>query len=145
MQDKYLGSHEFQPRAEDIKTSSDRAFGGVFAAFCAIVGALGVYRGSAHWPWWLAFAAGFGLLALLRPQWLAPFNRMWTRLGLLLSAVVSPLALGIVFYLCVAPIGWIIRLAGKDPLSLRIDRAAASYWIRREPPGPPPETLPRQF
>jgi hypothetical protein len=59
--------------------------------------------------------------------------------------VISPIVLGIVFYLCIAPIGWIMRLVGKDPLRLRFEPDAETYWIAREPPGPRPETLKNQF
>jgi hypothetical protein len=38
-----------------------------------------------------------------------------------------------------------MRLLGKDPLRLKFDREASSYWIKREPPGPDPDGMPRQF
>jgi Saxitoxin biosynthesis operon protein SxtJ len=145
MTDKYRGSHEFQAREEELKTSSDRSFGLVFAAFCAIVAASSLYTGHHRWPWWLAAAAIFALLAYLRPDVLAPLNRLWTKLGLLLFTVISPIVLGIVFYACIAPIGWIMRLTGKDPLRLRFEPDAETYWIGRQPPGPRPETLKNQF
>src|SRR5262249_42567848 len=135
MNDKYRGSHEFQARKEELKTSSDRSFGLVFAAFCAIVATSSLYTGHHRWPWWLAAAAIFALLAYLRPGLLAPLNRLWTKLGLLLFTVISPIVLGIIFFACVAPLGWIMRLAGKDPLRLRYEPDAMTYWILRQPPG----------
>ena len=145
MNDKYRGSHEFQGREEELKTSSDRGFGLVLAGFCAIVAASSLYTGHHRWPWWLAAAAIFALLAYLRPGVLAPLNRLWTKLGLLLFTVISPIVLGIVFYVCIAPIGWIMRLMGKDPLRLRFEPDAETYWIARQPLGPRPETLKNQF
>jgi hypothetical protein len=38
-----------------------------------------------------------------------------------------------------------MRLFGKDPLRLKRDPAAATYWIERTPPGPKPESLGDQF
>jgi hypothetical protein len=143
--DKYFGSHEIQQREEVLKTSTDRSFGLVLAACFGIFGALSVYNGGTRWPWWLALAVLFGAVAQIYPRVLAPLNRLWTRLGLLLFAVVSPLVLAIVFYLCIAPIGWILRLSGKDLLRLRFEPDAKSYWIAREPPGPPPASLKNQF
>ena len=67
------------------------------------------------------------------------------KFGELLHRIVSPIALGIVFYLAVLPTGLLLRLFGKDPLRLKIDRGAASYWIKREPPGPTAESLNNQF
>jgi hypothetical protein len=76
---------------------------------------------------------------------LRPFNRLWFRFGLLLSRVVNPLVMGLLFYFTVTPIGLIMRALGKDPLRLRFDRGARTYWIDRQPPGPEPETMRQQF
>ena len=76
---------------------------------------------------------------------LAPLNRAWLYVGLLLQRVVSPVVLGILFFLTVTPIGLLMRLTGKNPLRLGFDREAQSYWIDRQPPGPAPDTMPRQF
>jgi len=137
--------HETFTREEIVKTSSERAFGLVFAGFFTVVAALSIYHGGARWPWWLALAALFTVVGCLLPQLLTPLNRLWVKFGLLLAAVVSPLALAIVFYLCVLPIGLIMRLVGKDLLSLRYDRDVRTYWIRRNPPGPAPQSLNRPF
>jgi hypothetical protein len=58
---------------------------------------------------------------------------------------VSPVVLGIMFFLVVTPIGLLMRAFGKDPLRLRFDKSASSYWLDRTPPGPPPESLSDQF
>ena len=83
--------------------------------------------------------------AILKPELLAGPNRLWIKLGLLLGKIVSPIALGIVFYCVVAPIGTLVRLTGKDPLRLKLDPRADSYWIPRKPPGPPPDSMNNQF
>jgi len=87
----------------------------------------------------------FLLLAVLVPRVLAPANRLWTKFGLLLHHIVSPLALGVLFFLVVTPTGLLMRLFGKDPLRLRFDPAADSYWIKRDPPGPAADSLKNQF
>ena len=74
-----------------------------------------------------------------------PFNRLWFRFGLFLNKVVNSLVMGLLFYFTVTPIGLVMRALGKDPLRLRFDRGARSYWIKRQPPGPEPETMRRQF
>jgi hypothetical protein len=143
--DKYAGSHEFQAREEVLKAASERGFGLVFASFCAIVAALSLYTSHPRWPWWLGAAAVFAVLAYVRPAILGPFNRLWTKLGLLLFKVISPVVLALIFFLCITPIGWIMRLAGKDILRLRFEPDIDTYWVSRQPPGPPPETLKNQF
>jgi hypothetical protein len=138
-------NHENLHRDHTVEGSSDRAFGLVFAAVFAIVAAWPLLGGGGPRWWALTVAAAFVLLALLAPRWLAVPNRWWTRLGVLLGRVVSPIALAVLFYGAFAPMGAVLRLIGKDPLRLKRDREAASYWIRRDPPGPAPGSLTRQF
>jgi len=76
---------------------------------------------------------------------LRPLNRLWLRFGLLLHAVMNPLIMGLLFYGTVMPIGLLMRLFGKDPLNLKRDAQASSYWIMRTPPGPAPDTMSNQF
>ena len=137
--------HESFARDEEIQGSSDRQFGLVFAVVFALVAGWPLLSGRPVRWWSLALAAVFLGLALTRPAVLAPLNRVWLRFGLLLHAVVSPIVLGLVFFTTVTPIGLALRLLGKDPLRLRFDRAASTYWIDRRPPGPSPDTMPRQF
>jgi predicted membrane metal-binding protein len=135
------GSHEdFAPKAA-VHASSDRAFGLVFAAVFAIVAAWPLFFG--HAPrWWAAgVAAAFAVLALALPRVLSPLNRLWTRLGALLHAVVSPVVLSVIFYGVVWPTALVMRLRGRDPLRLKFDRAAPTYWVDRVPPGPPPASF----
>jgi len=84
-------------------------------------------------------------VAMLAPTLLAPLNRLWTRFGLLLHRIVSPVVLGIMFFLVVTPMGLLMRAFGKDPLRLRFEKDLPSYWINRNPPGPAPDTLDHQF
>jgi hypothetical protein len=137
--------HESLRREESIAGSSDRSFGIVFAAVFLIVAVVPWFFGGIFRAWALVVAAGFLVAALAFPSTLAPLNRLWTRFGLLLHRIVSPIVLGIMFFLVVTPIGLLMRLFGKDPLRLERDASAGSYWIPREPPGPPPESLKDQF
>jgi hypothetical protein len=62
----------------------------------------------------------------------------------IVDALVS-LILGALFYLVVTPLAMAMRLFGYDPLRLRNDRSLPSYWIDRQPPGPAPPSMERQF
>ncbi|MGY8961232.1 MAG: SxtJ family membrane protein, partial [Alphaproteobacteria bacterium] len=83
--------------------------------------------------WALGVAALFVLIALVRPGLLKPLNLIWFKFGLLLHKIVNPVIMGLLFYVTIMPIGLILRLCGKDVLNLRINKNAATYWIRREP------------
>ncbi len=137
--------HEDFAREAKVEGSSDRSFGFVFAAVFTLIGLWPLMGGGQVRIWALGIAAAFAVVVLARPGLLAPLNRLWTRFGLLLHKVVSPLIMGMLFYLTVTPIGLLMRAFGKDPLRLRPDPDAASYWIERDPPGPPPETMKNQF
>jgi len=137
--------HEDLERSEEIAGGSDRAFGLVFAGFFGVLSLWPLTRGGSIRLWPIALAAGFLGVALWWPRLLAPLNRWWTRFGLLLQRIVSPVILGLLFYLTVTPVALVGRLLGKKPLSLGFDRAARSYWIARRPPGPAPDTMPNQF
>jgi hypothetical protein len=136
---------EGQRTDDEVRLGSDRNFGLVMAAAAAIFGCLPLLRLAApHW-WLLAVAAAFATLGLLAPRLLFPLNYAWFRFGLLLHRVISPLVIGAVFFLCVTPIGVMLRLFGKDVLSLRRRADLPSYWIVRDPPGPEPGTMTNQF
>ena len=137
--------HENLERDSVVKGPSDRNFGLVFTAVFLLIGVLPLAFGHALHVWSLIVAAAFGAVSAVAPGLLAPLNRLWTRFGLLLHKIVSPIVLGIMFFLVITPMGLVMRLFGKDPLRLRIDRSASTYWIGRTPPGPPADSFIDQF
>jgi hypothetical protein len=137
--------HEDLARHGDEPRASERNLGVTFAVVLGLIGAVRLYRGNETGLYWLAVAAAFLACAYLWTVPLRPLNAVWHRLGLILFAVVSPIVMGIVFYTTVAPIGLLMRRFGKDPLRLKFDPAARSYWIERDPPGPAGEQMKNQF
>lgn len=138
-------AHESLQRSEDLHGSSNRAFGLVFAVVFLIIATLPLLFGGHVRVWSLVVSIGFAVVAATLPALLTPLNRAWTRFGLMLHHVVSPIVLGIMFFLVVTPTAIVMRLLGKDPLRLRFDAEEQTYWIDRQPPGPKPESLPDQF
>jgi hypothetical protein len=114
-------------------------------AFFAVVGLWPVKAGGSPRQWAMGVAAGFALAALVRPDLLAIPNRVWTRFGMLLHKITNPLVMGVLFFGVVLPVAVLGRLLGRDPLRRRLAPEAQSYWIVREPPGPPRESLEQQF
>jgi hypothetical protein len=137
--------HEALRRDEVVRGASNRAVGLVFAVVFVIIGTYPLLFGAPLRVWSVAVGAAFAGAALLVPHVLAPLSRVWLRFGLLLHQIVSPIVLGFLFFFVVAPLGFLMRLLGKDPLRLRRDAAATTYWIERNPPGPKPDTLTDQF
>ena len=137
--------HEFGARHHAIETSSDKSFGLVFTAFFIVVAAYFAWQRNNWLPVPLALGAAFLVLALVNPVLLAPLNWAWTRLGLLLGAIMAPIMLGIIFLAVITPMAFLARLAGKDFLRLQRDPAAPTYWLTREQQEPAPESLREQF
>jgi hypothetical protein len=124
---------------------SNRAFGFVFAGCFGLVWLWAAVFGNGGSTWALAASATFLAFALAVPGILGPFNRAWTRFGLLLHKIVSPVVLGIMFFGVITPIGLLMRALGKDPLRLQRSPRSGTYWIERVPPGPAPDSLKHLF
>jgi hypothetical protein len=141
------GFHERLDRADEVKGGSDRAFGLTVGGILLAIALVRAAFGRVDLLGGALTIAGLPLvaLALAAPALLAPLNRAWTRLGLLLFRVMNPLVMGVIFVTTVIPTGLIMRALGKDPLRLRLDRGARSYWIERNPPGPSPDGMRDQF
>ena len=142
---KKYSHHEDLNRKQESRSSSDRGFGIVISVFFVLV-ALSPLR--AHHPvrWWALGLGGlFLIVALRKPVWLRTLNKYWTKVGLLMGRIVSPVITAVLFYAIVTPIALLFRMLGKDPLRLSRDREARTYWIERQPPGPAPETMTNQF
>ncbi len=128
------------------KLPSERRFGALFTLVFAALGAWGRYKGwdPSSTDAWFAAAAVVALVTLAAPRMLAPFNRGWFKLGLLMGRVVSPIVLGIIFFVLLTPVAVVGRLFGRDELRLK-RKAVQSYWIDREPPGPAGDSFKNQF
>jgi hypothetical protein len=138
-------AHENLNREQHVEGSSDRSFGLVFAGLFLVIAIYPLFNGEAMRWWSSGVAIAFALVALVKPALLAGLNRLWIKLGVLLGKIVSPIALGILFYGVFTPLGLVMRLAGKDPLRLKFSPEADSYWIPRDPPGPAPDSMNHQF
>jgi hypothetical protein len=130
---------------EDQKRSSDRAFGLMFTVFWSIVAVAPLRRGGSIRTWAMILAATFLVCVLVRPTLLGPLNRLWQRFARSLQEFTNPIVMAILFFSTIVPFGLIMRLMNRDVLRLRWDRASRSYWIPREPHGPPPESMKDQF
>jgi hypothetical protein len=124
---------------------SNRSVGLLLATAIGAVGLWPLISGQPVRIWALACAAVLLVAALMFPRILTPVAWLWLSLGKILHTIVSPIVLGLVYAVAVLPTGLYLRAAGKDPLRLKPNPDASSYWIERDPPGPSRDSLPRQF
>lgn len=128
-----------------VVMGSERSFGIVFACVFALIGLVPWLFGHDLRLWALIIAAIFLATAYFAPRALTPLNRLWFKFGLLLHTIVNPVVMALIFYGAVLPTALAVRAFGKDLLRLKRDPSAKSYWIERDPPGPAPESMTRQF
>ena len=72
------------------------------------------------------------LFGLILPNILKPLNKIWMTLAVILGWFMSRAILIILFYLIITPIGFLLKIAGKDFLNLQTDNDKNSYWEKRE-------------
>jgi Saxitoxin biosynthesis operon protein SxtJ len=143
-----MAAHEDFRRQEEVKGGSDRGFGLTVGGILLLIAAVRTWLHAGYGalePVLAAVGLCLVVLAVVRAQSLAGLNRAWTRLGLVLFKVVNPVVLGLIYLTTIVPIGLLMRALGHDPLRLEREPGAASYWVKREPPGPAPATMTQQF
>ena len=118
---------------DNIKTSSNRSFGIVFFIVFLLVSIYPLINDEEIRIWSLIISLIFLFLGLLNSQILTPLNQIWFKFGIFLGKIVSPLVMGIIFFLVVTPTGIIMRILKKDLLNLKYSEDK-SYWIKKKGP-----------
>ena len=118
---------------KDIKISSNRSFGLVFFVLFLVIGLWPLINDNEIKIWSIVISVVFLVLGLLNSKLLLPLNKLWFKFGLLLGKIISPLVMGIIFFLVVTPTGILMRILKKDLLNLKfnIDK---TYWIDKSEP-----------
>ena len=114
-----------------IKGSSNRSFGIVFFIFFLIIAVYPMFFGQEIRIWSLIISLVFLILGLAKSRILTPLNLLWFKFGMLLGRIVSPVVMGLVFFLVVTPTGLIMRALKKDLLNLK-KKNSNSYWIKKD-------------
>ena len=118
---------------DEIKISSNRSFGIVFFIVFLLVAVYPFFKSGDIRLWSLIVSLIFLILGLINSNILTPLNKIWFKFGIFLGRIISPVIMGIIFFLVVTPIGFIMRLMGKDVLSLKFNNNK-SYWIEKTGP-----------
>jgi Saxitoxin biosynthesis operon protein SxtJ len=127
------GGVELRSYAEGQGPGSNRSFGFVFAGAFAVIGLLPALHHHSIRIWALALAGVFLAVALVIPAILRPLNKAWFLLGMMLGKIVTPVMMGLIFFVGITPLAALRRSLKSSGLDTGFDRKATSYWIPREP------------
>ena len=117
----------------DIKIGSNRSFGIVFFIVFLLIAIYPLLSGESVRLWSLAIATIFFILGIINSSLLSPLNKIWFKFGLLLGRFISPLVMGLIFFLVVTPIALLMKLLKKDLLNLKYSKDN-TYWIVKSGP-----------
>ena len=119
--------------SNDIKIGSNRSFGIVFFIVFLLIAIYPLLSGESVRLWSLAIATIFFILGIINSSLLSPLNKIWFKFGLLLGRFISPLVMGLIFFLVVTPIALLMKLLKKDLLNLKYSKDN-TYWIVKSGP-----------
>jgi hypothetical protein len=124
---------------------SNRKFGCFFSFVFAASGVSAFFKNEfALTSFSVLVAAVLIVITFISPTLLAPFNRLWFSFSMLLGRLVTPLVMGIIFFLLITPVSLVTRLFGRDILKIK-KRRVNSYWVERNPAGPAPDSFKHPF
>ena len=118
---------------DEIKIGSNRSFGIVFFIVFLLISTYPLLNDNNIRLWSLILSVIFLILGLINSSILTPLNKVWFKFGILLGKIVSPLVMGIIFFLVVTPIGILMRILNKDILNLKYNNKS-TYWIEKTGP-----------
>ena len=111
---------------------SNIALGTIFFLVFLIIGLIPLKSGENIRIWSIALSSIFLIITIIRPNILTIFNKLWTKFGLLLGKVISPIIISLIFLFIITPIGLYFKVFRKDILNLKIIKKNSSYWINRK-------------
>ena len=118
---------------DDIKISSNRSFGIVFFVVFLLIAIYPLIKSGELRLWSLIISTIFLVLGLINSKILNPLNKLWFKFGIVLGKIISPLVMGIIFFIVVTPIAILMKLLKKDLLDLKYNDNK-TYWKAKTEP-----------
>ena len=125
----------------DVKIGSNRSFGIVFFIVFLLIAFYPLINQGEIRIWSVLISLLFLILGIINSKILTPLNKVWFKFGIFLGKLISPVVMGIIFFLVVTPIAFLMRMLNKDLLNLKFNKKS-SYWIEKTDPK---STMKNQF
>ena len=125
----------------DVKIGSNRSFGIVFFIVFLLIAFYPLINQGDIRIWSVLISLLFLILGIINSKILTPLNKVWFKFGIFLGKLISPIVMGIIFFLVVTPIAFLMRMLNKDLLNLKFNKKS-SYWIEKTDPK---STMKNQF
>ena len=116
-------------KINSVKIGSNRSFGIVFSIVFLIISFYPLTNGNQILIWSLIFSFIFLILGIINSILLKPLNFMWFKFGIFLGNFISPIMMGLVYFLVVFPTFLILRIFKKNYLNIKYEKNKYSYWI----------------
>ena len=126
---------------DDLKISSNRSFGIVFFIVFILIAFYPLINQGEIRIWSVLISLLFLILGIINSKILTPLNKVWFKFGIFLGKIISPIVMGLIFFLVVTPIAFLMRMLKKDLFNLKFNKNN-SYWIKKTDPK---STMKNQF
>ena len=113
-----------------IKLPTNRNFGIVFFLVFLVISLFPLFNNESIRIWSVIIAFVFLVLGLINSSILSHFNKLWFKFGIMLGGLISPFVMGLIFFIVITPTSFLVRLFGKDLLSLK-KSDKKTYWVKK--------------
>lgn len=112
--------------------SSNKSFGLLFFVVFLIIGLWPLKNGENLNFYFITVSIIFLILGLINSRLLSPLNKLWIKFGEILGIIIAPIVMALVYFVILTPVSFIVRIFGKDLLSLKLLKDKETYWIKRK-------------
>ncbi len=110
---------------------NNKGFGLLFFVVFLIIGLWPLLSGENPRIFFPLLALIFLILGLINSKMLTPLRKAWMKFGEFLGRIISPVVMGLVYFVVLTPLSIVVRMFGRDLLKVKFLGNSKSYWIKR--------------
>ena len=112
--------------------TNNKSFGILFFIVFLILGLYPTLKGNSPNIYFIFISIPFIILGLINSKILTPLNNAWIKVGEILGMIIAPIVMAIIYFFILTPISIVVRIFGKDLLSIKFNKQVNTYWINRK-------------